>query len=273
MNVVRFVFALLVFIAVPVHGQDAAKRSSPKRALNHVFKGRIVSIKKRKVTIHYDFNDPNQLKDFEDARPPRLLDASSNDVRIESGRLVLNGSTAIRHKMEGTGKIHARFTVRFDKKRNVGAVITEPILSDFYVVYNLFDYRFNKNGAMHIGACGLREDEGAEDKRSGLVNFRDIFSRNLPKTVRVRRDVKVEVWKDGWAESFKVGSVKGRGSSKGKTKNMRSYKFGLFVHNNRASFDDLTLTLVLSKEYLEYENLLPVVDRKKSGRKTTTKKD
>ncbi len=258
MNEVRTLLSLLLVAVLPVQAQESGAGSggpSARRALNVAFKGRIVRIEKRRVTILYDFEDPAQLDDFEAARPPRFLDGSQNRAKIEDGRLVLEGSTSIRQKMEGAGSIHARFKVTLTKKHNVGAVITEPVLGNFYVVYNLFDYRFNRRGSMHIAACGLREDEGAEDPASGRVNFRDIFGGNLHKAVKVGREVEVEVRKERWKEFFRVGTVKGRGSSKGKTKNMQSCKFGLFVHGSSASFDDLMITLELTEQYLDEENL------------------
>jgi len=256
--------ALLAVLAIAPRPATAGDSVVPARtiALDKAFHGRILALKKRRVTILYDFEDPIQLEDFEEARPPRLLDATGKPARIEGGRLVLEGSTSLRHRMESAGGIEATFTVRVGEKKNVGAVITEPVLSDFYVVYNLFDYRFNMGGAMHIAACGLHEDEGAEDPSSGLVNFRDIFSGNLQKKVEVGRDVDVEVRKDGWKEFFRVGDVKGKGSSKGKTKEFRSCKFGLFVHGSSASFDDLVLTCELSDEYLNLENLRAEIDGK-----------
>jgi len=256
--------ALLLAIALPAgaQGQGAVHPKSGKKriALDKAFHGRILSLKKRRVTIAYDFEDPVQLQDFEEARPPRLLEATGKPARIEDGHLVLEGSTSIRHKMESAGGISATFKVRVNELKNVGAVVTEPVLSDFYVVYNLFDYRFNGNGAMHIAAVGLHEDEGAEDVSSGLVNFRDIFSGNLRRKVEVGQTVEVEVRKDGWKESFRVGDVKGKGSSKGKTKEMTACKFGLFVHESSASFDDLVLTCDLSDEYLELEGLRAELD-------------
>lgn len=264
MHGIRALLCVLAIALLPVAADEETGAPTPKdpkakAALNKAFRGRIVHIKKHRVTICYDFEDPAQLEDFEEARPPRLLDASRNQARIEGGRLILEGSTSIRHRMESAGRIEAKFTVRVSEKRNVGAVITEPVLSDFYVVYNLFDYRFNMSGNMHIGACGLHEDEGAEDPSSGLVNFRDIFSGSLRKA-EADRDIRVEVCKDGWTEFFRADDVKGKGSSKGKTKEMRSLKLGLFVHGSRATFDDLTLTCELSDEYLEIENLRAEID-------------
>ena len=78
--------------------------------------------------------------------------------------------------------------------------------------------------------------------------------------MKINQDVEVEVWKERWTEFFRVNDVKGKGSSKGKTKDMRSYKFGLFVHESRASFDNLTLTCELSDEYLDFENLRAEID-------------
>jgi hypothetical protein len=251
---------LTIALAAGAQGTVESKPGRARIALDKAFRGRIVSIRKRRVTIAYDFEDPAQLRDFEEARPPRLLDAAGKPARIENGRLVLEGSASVRHRMESAGGIAATFKVRVGDTRNVGAVVTEPVLSDFYVVYNLFDYRFNMGGAMHIAAVGLREDEGAEDPSSGLVNFRDIFSGSLRKTVAVGRDVEVEVRKEGTKEFFRAGEVKGKGSSKGKTKEMQACKFGLFVHDSSASFDDLVLTCDLSDEYLDLEGLRAEVD-------------
>jgi hypothetical protein len=239
-------------------GQESKTTSDPrkgpkvKRALNKAFHGRVVKIKKKQVTLYYDFEDPIQLEDFEEARPPRLLDASQNRVRIQGGRLVLEGSTAIRHKMEGSGEFRARVYVRVGQQRNVGTVFTEPILSDFYVVLNLFDERFYGNGNMLLAACGLHEDEGADVDMS-LVNWRDIFGSNLKKKVKVGQDAEIEVYKDGWKEYARVDDVEGRGSSKGKCKQMEAYQFGLWVHESRATFDDLTIEL--TDEFLHLNDL------------------
>jgi hypothetical protein len=254
--------ALLLLLAAPLAAQEGGTVAEPpkeppraKQALNKVFKGRILKIKRNQVTIYYDFEDPEQLKDFEDARPPRLLDASQTKASIEGGRLVLEGSSAIRHRMEGKGRLRAHFYVRVGKQNNVGTVFTEPILSDFYVVLNLFDGRFYRDGGLILAACGLHEDEGADDVASGLVNWRDIFKSNVKKKVPLGTDAEVEVWKEGWTEYCRVADVEGKGSSKGKCKEMDSYQFGLWVHDSRASFDDLTIVLELTDEFLDLNNL------------------
>lgn len=231
-----------------------------KRALNKAFRGRIVKIKKRKVTIYYDFEDPDQLLDFEDARPPRLLDASRNRAYVEGGRLVLEGSTAIRHRMEGSGELRAHFYLRPSQQRNMGTYFSEPVMSDFYVVLNLFDERFYNDGMLLLAACGLHEDEGAQDLATGLVNWRDIFKGNVRKVAPVGSDVEVEVMKDGWTEYCRVGDVEGKGSSKGKTTQMKSYHFGFWVHGSRATIDDLTLTVELTDAFLDLNDLKAEVE-------------
>jgi hypothetical protein len=230
-----------------------------RKALNKVFRGRIIKIKKKKVTLYYDFEDPDQLDDFEDARPPRLLDASQTRAYIQGGRLVLEGSSSIRHKMEGTGELRASFFVRVGKQWNVGTVFTEPVLSDYFVVMNLFDGRFYESGAMLLAACGLKEDEGA-DIDPELVNWRDIVSANLKKKVKVGQDAEVEVYKDGWQEYVRVNDQDWKGSSRGKCRQMESYQFGLFVHDSRATFDDLTITIELPDEFLELNDLKAAID-------------
>ncbi len=260
MNGIRLLIATLVLAPLVLgKGSEATpgKGAPPKvkQALNKAFKGKIVKIKKKRVTIYYDFEDPDQLLDFEDARPPRLLDATQNKAFIQGGRLVLEGSTSIRHKLEGTEELRAKFYVRVGQQHNVGTVFTESVLSDFYIVLNLFDQRFYKNGNMLLAGCGLHEDEGAQDLSSGKVNWRDIFSSNLKKKVKVGQPVEVEVAKHGHKEYARVADVEGKGSSKGKTKPMKAYKFGLWVHGSRATFDDLTITFQLTDEFLDFHDL------------------
>jgi len=50
------------------------------------------------------------------------------------------------------------------------------------------------------------------------------------------------------------------GSSGGKTKQMENLRFGLFVHEPSASFDDLVITCDLSDEYLALANLCAAVE-------------
>lgn len=258
---IRKLLPLLLWAGLAVAGDGGTTVEPPKepprakQALNKVFHGRILKIKRNQVTIYYDFEDPDQLKDFEDARPPRLLDASQNRVSIEGGRLVLDGSSSVRHKMEGKGKLKAHFYARVGKQWNVGTVFTEPVLSDFYVVLNLFDGKFYGNSGLILAACGLHEDEGADDISSGLVNWRDIFKSDVRKKAPVGEDVEIEVYKDGWTEFCRVADVEGKGSSKGKTKEMHTYQFGLWVHQSRATFDDLTIVIELTDEFLDLNNL------------------
>jgi len=266
MHAIRILPALLAIAAWAAAGDGAGTEAQPpkappkvKRALNRAYKGRILKIKKKRVTLFYDFEDPAQLQDFEEARPPRLLDAGRNQVRIAGGRLILEGSSAIRHRMEGKGELRARFMARVSEQRNVGTVFTEPVLSDFYIVLNFFDQRFYKNGGLILAACGLHEDEGADTDMS-LVNWRDIFKSDVRKQMPVGRDVEVEVYKDGWTEYCRVGDVEGKGSSKGKCKEMKTYQFGFWVHNSRASFDDLTLSIELTDEFLDLNDLTAEVD-------------
>jgi len=260
MHLIRFLAPLLLFASLAA-ADDTAKTTAPPpkkpriKALNRVFAGRIIKIKKKRVTIYYDFENAEQLKDFEGVRPPNLLDASDNRFSIRGGRLVLEGSTSIRHKMEGRGELRARFWVRCGRQANIGTVFTEPVMSQYYVVLNLFDERFYKNGALILAACGLNEDEGAQDASTGLVNWRDIFRGNVKKKAKVGEDVMVEVSKNGFKESCRVADVEGKGSSKGKTKKMDTYQFGLWVHHSRATFDDLTIEIELTDEFLNLNDL------------------
>ncbi|MHC4448883.1 MAG: hypothetical protein ACYS0E_01910 [Planctomycetota bacterium] len=262
----NLILALLV-LSIPGYAQesqtkeDAKKKKTEKakQALNKAFKGRVIRIKKKTVTIYYDFEDEEQLKDFEDIRPPRLLDLAEPKFFIQAGRLFLDGSTSVRHKMEGSGKLHAHFFLRPGMQKNVGTVFTEPVMSDFFTVLNLFDRRFYEDGALIMAACGLHEDEGA-DKDMAMVNWRDLVRGDVRKAAKVGQDVEVEVFKDGWTEYCRVGKFEGKGSSKGKGKKMKAYQFGLWCDHSRMSIDDLSITLTLTDEFLNLNDLKAEID-------------
>ena len=99
---IRNLLPLFLWATLVAAGEGGSLTEPPKepprakQALNKVFRGRILKIKRNQVTIYYDFEDVDQLKDFEDARPPRLLDASQNKVSIEGGRLVLRDLDTLR---------------------------------------------------------------------------------------------------------------------------------------------------------------------------------
>ena len=77
---IRILLPLLLLLVPPVAAEEGGTVAEPpkeppraKQALNRVFRGRILKIKKNQVSIYYDFEDPDQLKDFEDA-PERWID-------------------------------------------------------------------------------------------------------------------------------------------------------------------------------------------------------
>ena len=265
----RRILLLLLFpllVAAPVTAQGTSAKVDKKKeaekarkAINKAFHGRVIRIKKKTITIYYDFEDENQLKDFEEFRPPRLLDLGEPSITIQGGRLFLDGSSAVRHKMEASGMLHAHFYLRPGMQKNIGTIFTEPVISDFFTVLNLFDKRFYKDGGVIMAACGLHEDEGA-DTDMALVNWRDLVRGDLRKKVKVGEDVEVEVYKDGWKEYCRVGKFSGKASSKGKGKNMSAYQFGFWCDHSRMSVDDLTITLTLTDEFLNLNDLKAEVE-------------
>ncbi len=251
------VLLLLGGIVAAEEGTTAPGKRRKRITIDRFFNGTVKKLdkKKKRIVLFYDFEDPKQLLDFEEVRPPRLLNVVSNDVGIRKGRLVLRGSSGIRHKIEGTARYRAHFWVKIGRRRNIGTHFTEPLLSENYILFNLFDYRIYKGGLLHLCAIGLHEDGGADVDRS-LVNHRDLFISPRLKKVRVGDELEVEVTKDGRHEFVRVNEVKGRSSSKGKMRSLKAYQFGFFVHESEASFDNLTLDLEVTDTFLRMNDVL-----------------
>jgi len=244
---------LLLLAAGPALAQE--------RALNEAFRGEVVRIRGKRVTLRYDFEDPAQLEDFEDGRPPHLLDAGETRARIEKGALVLEGSSALRHRLTGQGRMHARFTLVVQREGNAGTLFTEPAMSHAFVFLDVFDHRFYKDGGLLLAGVGV-EDERV---KGSALNWRDVARarpESVQKHVRLGEPFEVEVSKHGFRESCRVGGLHRGGSSKDKSLPMPELRFGFWVHETTARFDDLVLTVEPSPTFLELENLALEVKEK-----------
>jgi len=276
----RLLLLLLLGAGLARAGGEDPAAAKPRTPLNRYFKGKIVRLEDGRVTLYYDFEDPAQLEDFEDVRPPHLLDAGPNVAKIVKGRLRLERSSCVRHRMEGEGRIEARFVVNAARANCVGAIFTEPVLSGSYSLTTIWDRRFNANGAFWLYGIGLPDPEDSRTRLRDGLNYRDVASidpRVVARHVRPGEDCEMAVVRDGWEEWARLGPLHVQGSLKSKRGEMRGCQFGFWVHENDAEFDDLYLTIAPPQEYLDLNDLelriapaAPTVTESSAGRLAAT---
>ena len=234
--------ALFLAAALSWAGDDAAPER-PRIPINKFFHGKVLRVKKGRVTLHYDFEKEEQLKDFEEWRPAHLLDGKRNAARIVAGRLKLARSSGLRHRMEGQGRIEARFIVSAKKAGSVGTILSEPLPSGTYVLTNIWDHRFHKNGQFSMLAMGLPGEGAGTIKGISFRELANVHARVVTPQIQPMQDCEMEFGRDGARVWTRLGIVHRQGDLKGNMRAMPRHHFGFWVHENDAVFDELVLTI------------------------------
>ncbi len=140
-------------------------------------RGEIVAVRGRVVTLKYEFDDPQQLEDFEPAEPPRLERAAAGAARVEKGLLVLEGAAAVRHRLASQGLLRARIQLRLENGGDGGTVIEggqAPLLLD------LTDRRFYRDGGLMLAWLQGYGKSGVPDVRDVARAAREAIELHLP---------------------------------------------------------------------------------------------
>ena len=232
--------------------------------LDRFFHGEVVALKGNRVTLHYDFETLDQLDDFEEVRPPGLLGALTSRARIEGGRLILEGSAAVRHRAAGGTRMNAVFLASLSQKGNFGIHLTEPEPGPAWRLLNLFDYRILRDGKLRWSAMGAPapEEEKSLSRRhaeEAKLPSRPVFvadPEEVARRVVPGQPVEIEVYKEGSLEGCRIGTMHRWGSCAGLGGAMDSVQFGFWVQGANAAIDELTLTLEITDRYARTQGLV-----------------
>ncbi len=114
------------------------------------FRGKVEGVRGPVVRLLYDFSDPRQLEDFEQVVPPHLGEGKGK-VAIEKGKLLLDGSAALRFRTRGVRRL--QLSARIVRKGDLGLFAEGPEPGRPYLLINLFDRGLRRDGAMLIARC------------------------------------------------------------------------------------------------------------------------
>jgi hypothetical protein len=133
--------------AAPAQDAPPAAGSPPSAH----FRGKVVSMKGRRIELSYDFSDPVQAGDFA-AATPFVAPPSSGGWRIESGALRGEGSCAFRLKAVFEGEVRVEATISSERARDYGVVVMSedsPTLTLFALADRFFSLKDNRNPLQH----------------------------------------------------------------------------------------------------------------------------
>jgi len=226
---------ILILLLASFAAAEEEEEEAPRKPLNYFLRGTVLRVQRGRVTLHYDFEDPRQLEDFEDVRPDGLFLKDPERVTIRKGRLRFERFGALRHKLESTGRIDAQFTVKTWEEGCVGSALLGP---DRYTLTTIWDSRF-------------AEDNGLRILAPGFATIADANRFALRVQLQPNRDGEMAVGQEGDLAWARVGSLHRQGG----TAELPVFHFGLWAHGTVVDVDDLVLTVAPTRDFLDRHHL------------------
>ncbi len=115
------------------------------------FRAKVEGVRGPVLSLLYDFDDPRQLEDFEEVSLPHLGAPGQKRITVEKGRLLLDGSAALRLRARGVGRM--RWIARTVRKGELGLFVEGSENDRPYLLVNLFDRGLKRDGALLLAQC------------------------------------------------------------------------------------------------------------------------
>lgn len=227
------------------------------KPLDAFFKGQVLALKGKDLTLRYDFSSEEQLKDWREGVPWPIAKESGQGIAWFDQRLEVRGSTGARHLAEWTGEVWVTCTLTLDADKDLGGFLSPADEGDCYASFTLTEKFFhawdNNPGGLHsILKFGkeFREAGSAKD----FVGFRYV-DRRPPSTPIKAGDV----------VAFGFGIQKGklgldcpefqlRGKDLG-SKHFKEYRPGFYAIKGRLLVDNVVITGRLADGWVASEKL------------------
>ena len=152
-------------------------------ALDEYFKGRVVALDGKTVTLRYDFKDEGQLEDWTEGVFFRITKVKDQRVRFFDQCLELVGNVAVRHRGVWRGDLDVRARFVIDAERDLGAGLVPEPETEEIATFTLAETYFHKwdgsaGGSHSILKFGKQFRE--RGSTSDFVGFRYVARRPPP---------------------------------------------------------------------------------------------
>jgi hypothetical protein len=225
------------------------------------FKGKVISLKGRRVELSYDFSDPAQAQDFAPATP-FVAPPSTGGWRVESGALRGEGSCAFRLRAVFDGEVRIEGTIASERARDFGALVLSedsPTFTLFALADRYFSLKDNRPPLQHQVTTFL--PPGAAGGMD--TAFRYVQTSWEPA---VGQDaVKVDIRKKGARNDFTFAGAGRLGGDDKEAAVGPRLGAAFYCIESRAVVDDVKVTGVLCAKWLRaqgiaFEDKVPVDD-------------
>lgn len=240
-----------------------AEPAAAGKALDAFFKGQVIALKGKDLTLRYDFSTQEQLNDWREGVPWPIAKETPQGIAWFDQRLEVKGSTGARHLAEWSGETWVTCTLTLDADRDVGGFLSPADEGDCYAAFSLVEKYFHAWDA-HAGGLHSILKFGREFREAGsakdFIGFRYVDRRPPPTPVKA-----------GDVLTFGFGLQKGklgldcaglelRGKDLG-SKRFKEYRPGFYTIKGRLLVDNVVISGRLADGWVAAERLALRTDK------------
>lgn len=254
-RLLRLLPLMLLLVTLPRLGA-ARGDGEAGTPLDRFFKGQVVALKGKDLSLRYDFSTKAQLDDWKEGVPWPITKEAGQAIGWFDERLEVKGSTGARHVAEWAGDIWITCTLTLDNDKDLGAFVNPADEGDSYVSYTLNETFFhswdNKTGGQHsILKFGKQFREAGATK--DFIGFRYIVSRPPSTPIKAGDVVPFGFGIEKGKLGLDVPEFQLRGKDIGKA--LKQHRPGFYAVRGRMLVDNVLITGRLSDEYVAVEKL------------------
>jgi hypothetical protein len=231
-----------------------AQPPAPLIPLQTFFKGKVRSLKDRRIEIVYDFENAAQLEDFDASCPFRAI--RTVKYAQKNGRVHIEGTGSMRHKAVFEDDVSMESVMSPRKPRDFGYAVSEHHPSEMFTLYCCYDRYFGLGDGVHIPQNMVIRfiERGAEVQGEGMQDWRYCGSRGQKPEIRIGQPYKVGMGRTGMESRMSIGDdFKSEGKEAGRV--LRGLRLSLYAYDSSVEVDDLVVRGVLDKEFIEKNRL------------------
>lgn len=246
----------LAALAAAVAPQAAAEDERPDKGetglvpVTEFFKGEVTRLtKKGEISILYDFEDPEQLTDFETSLPFRAI--PTVEAALDRGQLRVKGTGSFRHRAVFEGLVGADGTFTPRQPRDFGYAVTEERESEVFTLYCVQDRYFGLGDGVNHPQNMIIKFIPRDPKvnRDGYQDWRYCGSRGQKPEIQRNQPFRVKIEREGIESRMWMLDWKSQGREAGR--DLSSQMVAIYTYDSDVQVDDLVISGRLSPAFVQ----------------------
>jgi hypothetical protein len=226
------------------------------KALDAFFKGQVVALKDKTLTLRYDFSKKEQLDDWKPGVPWPIAQEKDESVGWFDDRLEIKGSTGARHVAEWTGDVWVTASLTLDADKDLGGYLNPADEGDSYATFTLGEAYFHAWDGKAPGQHSIIKF-GKQYRVAGaskdFIGFRYVTGRPPPTPIKAGDVVAFAFGIEKGKLGLDAGDLELRGNDM--PKKFKECRPGFYTIKGRMLVDNVTITGRLSDEWVTAEKL------------------